>query len=237
MLKEFVDRILQLGTVQEFDFNGLRYADHLLYPIQPPMPSEVKTITLTGLVDLIQAKVQDLDIARWMLLVENHRTVHLLAKTAEPYGRRQALVSTFLEDGEPFPYGKFLPREEFVIGLQSRFIGEGDVMDVLRTASALEASIVALAEDDGISQRTTVRQGIQLKEEVKVKGRVTLKPYRTFREVAQPASEFIFRLRSKHGEVPECALFEADGGKWKLDAVLAIKAWLETKALGLPVVA
>jgi hypothetical protein len=37
--------------------------------------------------------------------------------------------------------------------------------------------------------------------------------------------------------VPECALFEADGGKWKLDAVLTMKAWLEEKALGLPVVA
>ena len=40
-----------------------------------------------------------------------------------------------------------------------------------------------------------------------------------------------------HGGVPECALFEADGGAWKLDAVLIIKHWLEEQALGLPVVA
>jgi hypothetical protein len=31
--------------------------------------------------------------------------------------------------------------------------------------------------------------------------------------------------------VPECALFEADGGTWKLDAVLTIKVWLEDRNL------
>lgn len=39
------------------------------------------------------------------------------------------------------------------------------------------------------------------------------------------------------GGVPECALFEADGGKWKLDAVLTIKAWLEDQHLNIPVIA
>lgn len=70
-----------------------------------------------------------------------------------------------------------------------------------------------------------------------MKGRRTLRPYRTFREVEQPASEFVFRLRSLNGEVPWCALFEADGGKWKLDAVLKIKAWLEAEELKIPIIA
>lgn len=108
---------------------------------------------------------------------------------------------------------------------------------MLYSCQHLTDGTVAQAEDDGVSQRTTVKQGVQLKENVTVKGRVTLRPYRTFREVEQPASEFIFRLRSRDGGVPECALFEADGGKWKLDAVLTIKAWLETQQLGMPVIA
>jgi hypothetical protein len=124
-----------------------------------------------------------------------------------------------------------------VIGLQSRFLQQGDVLEVLRLASGLEMSAVMVAEDDGISQRTTTRQGIALKETVTVKGRVRLRPYRTFREVEQPMSEFVFRLRSKEGMVPECALFEADGGTWKLDAVLTIQAWLEAKNLNIPVIA
>jgi len=39
------------------------------------------------------------------------------------------------------------------------------------------------------------------------------------------------------GQVPTCALFEADGGRWKLDAVLASKQWLLGKNIGLNIVA
>lgn len=237
MLKEFVDRLLSLSAVQRHQIHGLEYADRGLVVVEPPMTEALKTVTLTGLVDLIRAKIQGLEVEQWVLQVVDHRTVQLLARSTEPYGRRAALIRTQLVDGEGFPFGKFLHREEFVIGLQAHFVPQGDVVAVLRTSSALEASTVALAEDDGISQRTTVRQGVQLKHDVTVKGRVTLRPYRTFREVPQPESEFIFRLRSQAGAIPECALFEADGGKWKLDAVLAIKAWLEQQQLGLPVVA
>ncbi|MBF9664223.1 hypothetical protein IAI33_11290, partial [Streptococcus pseudopneumoniae] len=78
--------------------------------------------------------------------------------------------------GEPFRFNQFIPREEFVIGLQSRFVQDETTADLLRLTSSLEASTVALAEDDGISQRTTVKQGVVLKEQVKVKGRWTLRP-------------------------------------------------------------
>lgn len=94
-----------------------------------------------------------------------------------------------------------------------------------------------LSEDDGVSQKVTVKSGIQLKELATVRPRWTLKPYRTFREIEQPASKFLFRVKGEAGSVPACALFEADGGAWRMDAVLAVKAWLEEKALGLPVVA
>lgn len=124
-----------------------------------------------------------------------------------------------------------------MIGLQSQFVQNEDQQGVVKLCSNLEVSTVAMAEDDGISQRTTVKQGVTLKETVTVKGRVSLRPYRTFREIEQPASEFIFRLKSKDGAVPDCALFEADGGKWKLDAVLTIKTWLESKNLNMPVMA
>ena len=178
-----------------------------------------------------------LDPSAWLIEVLSHQGVRIVSRHTGLYGRREVLLSVSLQDGEPFPFGRFLPREEFVIGLQSRFLQQGDVLEVLRLASGLEMSAVMVAEDDGISQRTTTRQGIALKETVTVKGRVKLRPYRTFREVEQPVSEFVFRLRSKEGMVPECALFEADGGTWKLDAVLTIKAWLEAKNLNIPVIA
>jgi hypothetical protein len=51
-------------------------------------------------------------------------------------------------------------------------------------------------------------------------------------EIDQPKSPFLLRLRkgSKDGDPPSCALFEADGGRWKNEAIKSIKAYL-VKAL------
>lgn len=237
MLKEFVDRLLQLAEVHRHEVHGLVYTDKPLHVIPTNTEATVKLSTLTGLVDCIRTQFDGLAVADWAILIHDQDSVSLVRKQTDDYGRRVCLATVTRLDGESFPFGRWLSREEFVIGLQSRFVQDGDVREVLKQASSLEASTVALSEDDGISQRTTVRQGIQLKETVTVKGRVRLMPFRTFREVAQPASEFVFRLRSREGQVPECALFEADGGKWKLDAMLTIQQWLSERELGLPVIA
>ena len=64
------------------------------------------------------------------------------------------------------------------------------------------------------------------KEAAVVPNPVRLKPYRTFLEVEQPESEFIFRMKDCHGGIG-CAFFEADGGAWKIEATQNIKAYLQ----------
>lgn len=237
MLKEFVEKIVALATPQLVGVNGLQYADRPLSIIAPPVVATVPLLTLSGLVDLVKAKTDDLKTEGYLLHICSHTKVQLVSRFTDGYGRRVVLASATCDDGQPFGFGKFMDREEFVIGLQSRFVSTEALLGVLKVASNLEASVVTQSEDDGISQRTTVKQGIQLKETVTIKGRVKLAPYRTFREVEQPESEFVFRLRSNTAEIPACALFEADGGKWKLDAVLTIKAWIEAQNLNIPVIA
>lgn len=238
MLKEFVEKIASMAPPVIQMIDGRSYADRPMAVIEPPRShAPLDLITLTGLVDAVKAKLDDLEPAEWLIEVLSYKCVRIVSRATNEYGKREVLLNVDLTDGEVFTFGRFLPREEFVIGLQSRFVQDDVLASVLRMASTLEASTVAIAEDDGISQKTTVRQGVVLKEAVVVKGRVMLRPFRTFREVEQPASEFVFRLRSKDGAVPDLALFEADGGKWRLDAVLAIKAWLDAKQLGLSIVA
>ena len=49
-------------------------------------------------------------------------------------------------------------------------------------------------------------------------------------EVDQPVSPFVLRLRGGgNGSLPSCALFEADGGKWRLAAIENVKAWLASR--------
>lgn len=79
--------------------------------------------------------------------------------------------------------------------------------------------------DDGVSQKATVKRGVASREEKKVPSPCILRPYRTFHEVEQPASTFIFRMKSGSNG-PECALFEADGGAWKNQAMNNIRDYL-----------
>lgn len=237
MLKEFVDKIVALAAPQPMGVDGLVYTDRSLMLVAPPVLSPVALLTLSGLVDLVQSKTDGLQTEDWLLHVCSHTKVQLVKKSTDAYGRRVVLATAICDDGQPFAFGKFMDREEFVIGLQSRFVPSEALQGVLKIASNLEAAIVTQSEDDGISQRTTVKQGVQLKETVTIKGRVTLAPFRTFREVSQPSSEFVFRLRSNTAEIPACALFEADGGTWKLDAVESIKQWLLAQQTGIAVIA
>ena len=68
--------------------------------------------------------------------------------------------------------------------------------------------------------------------EVQVPNPVELKPYRTFFEIEQPSSSFVFRMKSGgkgHEDGPMCSLHEADGGAWRLDAIEEVKHFLRYK--------
>ena len=108
--------------------------------------------------------------------------------------------------------------------------------DVLRFV----AGIVQIAEvktaDDGISQRVTAKTGIARVAEVDIPNPLTLQPYRTFPEAQQPESDFVFRVRTASDNAIGVALFEADGGRWKLQAALNIKEWLTENIPGVRVI-
>lgn len=237
MLKEFAEYLTRQAAPTMNTIDGLQYADRPLSLIAPPMAPKLSVNTLTGFVDYIR-QMSPVTTSDWIIWVESYKAVSMVAAKGDAYGRRACVVRAELPEGlKPFRFDTFLDRETFVIGLQSLFVPTSPLQSVLEIASGLTDAQVVTSEDDGISQSTTIKRGVaSLKQPIVVKGRVPLQPYRTFREVEQPISEFIFRLRSQDG-VPGCALFEADGGKWQLDAMLTIKTWLDALALGLKVVA
>ena len=79
--------------------------------------------------------------------------------------------------------------------------------------------------DDGVSQKVEIKQGIATVAEAVVPNPVVLAPYRSFPEIEQIESEFIFRMREGSGI--EMALFEADGGAWRIQAIASVKRWIE----------
>jgi len=231
MLKEAIEKLLDLSHATTIDVDGQTYTTRPVYPCKPPQMAAIGVHTLAGLVDLIDAKFDGTEFsANSIICVHTPWHVTVEDRVSDVWGQRKTIIDVTMQDvGAGFPFGRWMDPDEFVIGLQSVFAPTPDRDTVLMVASNLTSEVVQISEDDGMTQRATIRKGVALKSEVQVKPRVRLSPYRTFREIEQPASDFVFRLKSKAGETPQCALFEADGGRWKLAAMLAIKGWLKAQ--------
>ena len=179
--------------------------------------------TLSGLVDYIKSKVDALD-DKMLIHVVSPTEVQLISPL-DADRQRERLVKVRAELPE-ITYGRFLNTEPFLISIRANFVQNEGSEEVLRFAGTIESGTLATYSDDGISQSATVKKGIAGKESALVPNPVKLRPYRTFIEVQQPESEFIFRMKDYDGEI-SCAIFEADGGAWKREAMKNIKEYLE----------
>lgn len=242
MIKEAIDRILSLATVQQLSYTGVDgtarpYTSDQLYPVKEPMLDIHDVSTLNGFIDMVVGGVNGYTKDECFVQVEGHHAVSLNQWNCNRWGDRQSHVRCELPALGHFECGRWHDQEGFIIALQAFFEHTEDREYVLKTVSTIIGESLRTSQDDGISQVATTKFGIVTKGEETVKRLVTLKPYRTFREIDQPTSQFVFRIRSKPNELPTCALFEADGGVWKLEAVKRIKAYLVAAKIGMPVIA
>lgn len=238
MIKEAIDRVLALAPPNIHTVGDLEWTDKTLNLIYPPTPKAVHCSTLQGLVDLFQEDLDDVKPEEVLVHITSPTTVEIISKDADDYGRRRVWAEAAYPECKPFPFGSWMEPEAFIISAQMQFQRvkvEGDdgaftkdLDYVLGIASKISADHTTENVDDGFAQRVAVKQGITLKVETILKPMVNLAPYRTFAEIDQVLSQFVFRARVQNGGA-HLALFEGDGGRWKLAAVAAIKAWLEPK--------
>ena len=177
--------------------------------------------TLTGLVDYIKS---DLDKLPEKLLIQviSPRKVALYSPLNADREREQYIsAEAILPDN--VVYDRFIGTEQFNIMLQSAFVDVGTKSTLLKYTGLIQDEAVKTTGDDGVSQQVTVKTGVASVGQAIVPNPVELAPYRTFPEVEQPISKFIFRMQ----EGPRAALYEADGGAWRNKAILSIKEYLQ----------
>lgn len=177
--------------------------------------------TLTGLVDYIKS---DLDKLPEKLLIQviSPREVALYSPLNADREREQYIsAEAILPDN--VVYDRFIGTEQFNIMLQSAFVDVGTKSALLKYTGLIQDEAVKTTGDDGVSQQVTVKTGVASVGQAIVPNPVELAPYRTFPEVEQPISKFIFRMQ----EGPRAALYEADGGAWRNKAILSIKEYLQ----------
>lgn len=224
---------------QEIKLNGLTYSTSEIFPVGTPLPETIQVKTLTALVDYLKSNVDGLNVSNLICHVESPTTVKIHSSLLGAFKERACYITAQLEQLQ-LRFNTYHDGEAFNILLQSCFVDYPDD-DLKATDRGLVltycANVREVAEgitlDDGVTQAVTVKKGIASVEQTVLPNPVTLRPYRTFTEVEQPASQFVFRAK----EGPAFMLVEADGGAWESAAMKNIKNFMELKVQGLNVIA
>jgi hypothetical protein len=213
---------------------------HQIKAAPPEHPDDVNVCTLAGFADLVRAGLEEKDFPScYVIHVVDEKTVVLKSKLSDKYGRRLVLIVA-----QPVPFNQFrfqnwMSQEEFAIAVASLFSDESpDKQYILDLASTLTNEATVTSEDNGFTQKGTVKQGMRTLKPVTIKPRVSMAPYRTFPEIPQPISQFVLRAKAEGGDSkPTLMLVEADGGRWKIDAIAEIKRAMEAFGLNIPIIA
>ena len=238
MLESLYDAIRRDAEPKEIVLGNKRYTTNSVVPVKEAMPDTIQVTTLTALVDYLNDNVDQHELSKLICHVESPTTVSVLSSLVGDFSQRKCFIQAELKQLQ-LRLNTYLDGEEFNILLQSCFVEPDDALQVtdrglvMRYAASVREVHEGITLDDGVTQSVTVKKGIASVENAILPNPVTLRPYRTFTEVEQPASRFVFRAN----EGPKFALIEADGGAWKSEAMHNIKDFMRAKVSGLSVIA
>lgn len=159
--------------------------------------------------------------------------VHVVSETGVEFcspfddrGKRNVYVAAEFSPAH-FGYGDQYNLEDFIIDLQACFVDTPAKASILKLIGNITDSASMQVEDDGVTQSVTTRKGISMQEQSEVPNPIFLEPYRTFPEVDQPESRFVFRLSSAHNrEGMVASLHTVKDSLWKLEAMANIHKFL-----------
>lgn len=228
MLKAALDYLIQKGIEENpiVDTGYGMFSKVQLNRITEPRIETLEVSTLTSLVEFLMNDV-DMTDEKYLIHVVNPYTVDLLLPLRED-GKRQHVMRASAYLPNNIHYGRFIDTESFNIMLQSSFADNEGKSLLLKFTGLIKDESVKKTGDNGVSQSVTIKTGVATVGEAEVPNPVELAPYRSFSEIEQVESKFIFRMK----DGPQAALFEADGGAWKNQAMKRIRHFIETSLEG-----
>lgn len=232
MIAKAIDKILGLAEPHTLTIHGEEYADKPLTRIPQELRAEPITVhTLTALVDYIRKMQEDKEVM-YLVHVVSPTEVQMIS-ALDGDRKRETLIRAVARVPE-IPFERFMDSEKMVITMQAMFENDPatDRAAVLQFCGTVKNESVTEYGDDGVSQKATIKYGVASVKEALVPSPCRLRPFRTFHEVEQPASDFIFRMRNEASSGVSAALFQADGGAWMNDAAQNIREFLEKSLEG-----
>lgn len=227
MLTNFLAKLLDLKRPETVEVDGLKYSTTNITPVKKPTPDHFKTTTLQSIVDYLKSKIDNPNGLNSFLHIEEPNKVSVLTKLEDGFLNRGSFL-TALADNFKFKFGQYYSYEEFIIAMQSQFIMDKPCLELLEFTNTVSDVRDTTVSDDGVSQEVIMKAGIIRKEKAAIKNPIKLAPRRSFPEIEQVSTDFVLRIQNGPNGVA-FALFEADGGQWRLEAMRRVKTWLDER--------
>lgn len=179
--------------------------------------------SLDALVKMIKTETVNMYTGPFYIMIPDHMTVRCFAQPKEELRNlRQVFYEVSATDVPGWEAEAQLGFEAAQIAMRTRFQETPDTTYALKLLSEISNGAKITFSDNGIATSVVTQKGVSLQSNEAIRPIVTLKPYRTFQEVDQPASQFLIRINERG-----ISFIEADGGMWKLAARKTIKSFLE----------
>ena len=233
---ELYERIREDAAPAVVGVNEKAYSTCDLKPIHAPKPEPLRVGTLSAVADYLSLGIDAPQRGELFVRVDSPISVQVQSHLVGDFCDRGVYVwaQPMLPDCLQGYEGKWLDQEYVQILLQAGFAGPGAWAEgmplngkaaVLRYISKVQSKATATVSDDGTAQAVVLQAGVSSAVS-KLPNPVMLAPFRTFPEVEQPESPFIFRISEKDGGI-RYSLTEADGGAWRIEAVKRVAEWLK----------
>lgn len=222
MIKEALQYIVDLKAPSFSTFRGVDFSDKQLYEIHEKehFPDALEVSTLASIVTYLKSNPDKLTVGPAMIHVRSYNEVALILPLTDRTKER-AVHMVAKNNVKQFKFGSPMDRETFNVALQTQFVRTDNSSALLQLIGTMQEENGVQQQDDGISQKVTAKTGVASLSNVVIPNPLELVPFRTFAEVMQPESLFVFRIHERMN----CALYEADGERWKVDCIHHIKAW------------
>lgn len=227
MIKEALQYIVGLSDIKTIEHNYEVYADRQLHrvPNEIDCPEPLGVNTLSGFMDYVAANE-----GHTATCTDNPIYIHIVSPTEvrlvsilNADNRR----STYIKATALLPeqnFGRILDQERFLIWLRTSFVETQNRQDMIQFCGCVTGNDVVNLDDDGISQKVSVSTFVGTRDAIAPTDPV-LCPYRTFVDIEQPESQFVFRSQKTDFGVG-FVLYEADGGAWKTTAMDTIRRYI-----------
>lgn len=233
MLKELANKIEELvkGQVEPeiIEHEGVDYVKTSkgYEQLRKPQTRKIEVNSLSGLVKMIRNSINDAQdgvqgIYTPFIVNLDFNCIEVMSALNNDKTRN------YLVEANPMipnlNMGRNMSVEEMIILLSTAYVPTENTDKFIKSISSLRIVEEVNFDDDGIGQTVTAKQGASMNKSFQVQPIVKLKPIRTYAEIEQVESKFLFRV-NKDGTV---CLREADGGQWKYEVQSRIVNYLES---------